>query len=512
MRNPSLRHFLLSTALGLALALPLATGSVQAQTPAPAAATEAAQSQLQSQAQTNLPEITKSEDISSFTLENGLKVVIIPDHRAPVVTQMIWYHVGSADEAPGKSGIAHFLEHLMFKGTKTYPAGEFSAKIAAIGGQENAFTSYDYTAYFQRVAPDALEMVMGYESDRMANLVLDEEAVTTEREVILEERRMRVDSNPAAMLMENTDAVLFYNHPYRVPVIGWRQEMEKLSLKDAVDFYQQYYTPNNATLVIAGDVTPERVRDLVMKTWATIPKRAEVLPRERPQEPVKHAARVVTLHDDRVSTPSFRVSWLVPSYSNEKRFPNVKAGDAPALDLLSEILGGSLRSRLYQELIVKQGIASNTGASYDGDPLDDGTFSVYGSPQNGKTLADVEKAVDAEVARIIKDGVTQTELDQARNRFLKAVTFARDSQSGMARIYGSTLSIGQSIEDIQKWPDVIKGVTVEQIKDAASRYLVKNQSVTSYLLPPDTDPENARENPNAAAGNAGENGAGGAIQ
>nr|WP_269213966.1 pitrilysin family protein [Brucella pseudogrignonensis] len=507
VHNPSLRHYLLSTALGLALALPLATGSVRAQMPAPAVATEAAQPAEQA----NLPEITKSEDISSFTLENGLKVVVIPDHRAPVVTQMIWYHVGSADEAPGESGIAHFLEHLMFKGTKTYPAGEFSAKIAAIGGQENAFTSYDYTAYFQRVAPDALEMVMGYESDRMANLVLDEEAVTTEREVILEERRMRVDSNPAAMLMENTDAVLFYNHPYRVPVIGWRQEMEKLSLKDAVDFYQQYYTPNNATLVIAGDVTPERVRDLVMKTWAKIPKRADVLPRERPQEPEKHAARVVTLHDDRVSTPSFRMSWLVPSYSNEKRFPDVKAGDAPALDLLSEILGGSLRSRLYQELIVKQGIASNTGASYDGDPLDDGTFSVYGSPQNGKTLADVEKAVDAEVARIIKDGVTQTELDQARNRFLKAVTFARDSQSGMARIYGSTLSIGMSIEDIQKWPDVIKGVTVGQIKDAASRYLVKDQSVTSYLLPPDTEPENARENPNAAAGND-ENGAGGAIQ
>jgi len=507
VHNPSLRHYLLSTALGLALALPLATGSVRAQAPAPAVATEAAQPAEQA----DLPEITKSEDISSFTLENGLKVVVIPDHRAPVVTQMIWYHVGSADEAPGQSGIAHFLEHLMFKGTKTYPAGEFSAKIAAIGGQENAFTSYDYTAYFQRVAPDALEMVMGYESDRMANLVLDEEAVTTEREVILEERRMRVDSNPAAMLMENTDAVLFYNHPYRVPVIGWQQEMEKLSLKDAVDFYQQYYTPNNATLVIAGDVTPERVRDLVLKTWAKIPKRADVLPRERPQEPKKHAARVVTLHDDRVSTPSFRMSWLVPSYSNEKRFPDVKAGDAPALDLLSEILGGSLRSRLYQELIVKQGIASNTGASYDGDPLDDGTFSVYGSPQNGKTLADVEKAVEAEVARIIKDGVTQTELDQARNRFLKAVTFARDSQSGMARIYGSTLSIGMSIEDIQKWPEVIKGVTVEQIRDAASRYLVKDQSVTSYLLPPDTEPENARENPNAAAGNV-ENGAGGAIQ
>src|SRR5690606_32023242 len=187
----------------------LAAVSVQAQTPAPAVSTEAA---TVPPAQ-NLPKITKSEDISSFTLENGLKVVVIPDHRAPVVTQMIWYHVGSADEAPGKSGIAHFLEHLMFKGTKNHPAGEFSAQIAAIGGQENAFTSYDYTAYFQRVAPEALEMVMGYESDRMANLVLGEEEVTTEREVILEERRMRVDSNPAAMLMENTDAVLFYNHP-----------------------------------------------------------------------------------------------------------------------------------------------------------------------------------------------------------------------------------------------------------------------------------------------------------
>lgn len=508
MHNPSLRRLLLSTALGFALVLPLASGSVQAQTAAPAATTEAAAS-LSPQ---KLPEIKQSEGISSFTLENGLQVVVIPDHRAPVVTQMIWYHVGSADEAAGKSGIAHFLEHLMFKGTKTYPAGEFSAKVAAIGGQENAFTSYDYTAYFQRVTPDALEMVMGYESDRMANLVLNEEAVKTERDVILEERSMRVDSNPAAMLMENTDATLFYNHPYRVPVIGWRQEMEKLSLKDAIDFYQQYYTPNNATLVIAGDVTPERVRDLVMKTWAKIPKRAEVLPRDRPQEPVKHAARIVTLHDERVSTPSFRISWLVPSYANEKRFPNVKKGDAPALDLLGEILGGSLRSRLYQELIVKQGIASNTGASYDGDALDDGTFSVYGSPQTGKTLAEVEKAVDAQVARIIKDGVTQEELDQARNRFLKAVIFARDSQSGMARIYGSALSVGQNIEDIQKWPDLIKSVTVEQIRDAASRYLVKDQSVTSYLLPPDTEPENAGENSNAAAGNAGVNGAEGAIQ
>ncbi|MBV2143337.1 insulinase family protein [Falsochrobactrum sp. TDYN1] len=510
MHNLSLRRVLLSTALGFILALPFAMVPVQA----PVWAQDAAPARQAAapEALSTLPDIMLSEDVASFTLENGLKVVVIPDHRAPVVTQMIWYHVGSADEAPGKSGIAHFLEHLMFKGTKNHPVGEFSAQVAAIGGQENAFTSYDYTAYFQRIAPEALEMVMDYESDRMANLVLDEDAVTTERQVILEERRMRVDSNPAAMLMENTDAVLFYNHPYRVPVIGWQQEMAKLSLKDAVDFYQQYYTPNNATLVITGDVTPERVRELVMKTWAKVPKRAEVLPRERPQEPVKHAARVVTLHDERVSTPSFRVSWLVPSYANEKRFPEAKAGDAPTLDLLGEILGGSLRSRLYQELIVKQGIAANTGANYGGDALDDGTFSVYGSPQNGKTLAEVEKAVRAEVARIVREGVTQAELDQARNRFLKAIIFARDNQSGMARIYGSTLAIGQTIEDIQKWPELIKSVTIDQIKDAASRYLVEDQSVTSYLLPPDTEPENARENPGISSQGPDANDAGGAIQ
>ncbi|WP_371812801.1 M16 family metallopeptidase [Brucella sp. 458] len=514
VNNPSLRRLLLSTVMGFALALPLAGGAVRAemQPAAPAETPPAPAAPAAPVAQAALPEISRLDGVSNFTLPNGMQVVVIPDHRAPVVTQMVWYHVGAADEAPGVSGIAHFLEHLMFKGTKNHPAGEFSARIASIGGQENAFTSYDYTAYFQRVSPEALEMVMDFESDRMENLVLDEEAVKTEREVILEERRMRIDSNPGAMLMENTDAVLFYNHPYRKPVIGWQQEMEKLSLKNAIDFYNQYYTPNNATLVIAGDVTPERVRELAMKTWANVHKRAEVLPRERPQEPAKHAARVVTLHDERVSTPSFRISWLVPSYANEKRFVNVKPGDAPALDLLSEILGGSQLSRLYQQLIVKQGIAAETGASYDGDALDDGTFSVYGIPRNGASLGDVEKAVAAQVDRIIRDGVTQAELDQARNRFLKAVIFARDSQTGMARIYGSALSVGQTVDDIQKWPDLIKSVTVDQIKDVARRYLVKDQAVTSYLLPPDTEAESARKKPNAPANDASASGAGGAIQ
>ncbi len=523
------RRLTLSAVLCFALALPLGAGSAYAQAPAPspaqspASAPASAAPQAQAQpapapapaatpAPQPLPDIKQSEGVARFTLANGLEVVVIPDHRAPVVTQMIWYHVGSADEPPGVSGIAHFLEHLMFKGTKKHPAGEFSAKVAEIGGQENAFTSYDYTGYVQRVSPEALQMVMDYESDRMENLVLDDAAVNTERQVILEERRMRIDSNPAAMLAENTNAVLFYNHPYRKPVIGWRQEMEKLSRQDALDFYRRYYTPNNATLVIAGDVTPEHVRDLAMKTWALVPKRADVPPRNRPQEPEHHAARIVTLHDPRISTPTFRITWLVPSYSNEGRFPGAKKGDAAALDLLGEILGGSLRSRLYQQLIVQQGIAASAGASYSGDALDDGTFAVYGAPRDGTTLADVERAVKAQIAAIVKDGVTQEELDEARNRFLKALVFARDSQSGMARIYGSSLSVGQTVEDVQKWPDLIKSVTTAQVKDAAARYLVGDQSVTSYLLPPNADPGSARGNGAAPGAGTGGAGAGGTIQ
>lgn len=430
-----------------------------------------------------LPEIKTQTGISSFQLANGLDVVVIPDHRAPVVTQMVWYRVGAADEQEGVSGIAHFLEHLMFKGTKNVPAGEFSAKVAAIGGQENAFTSSDYTGYYQQVAPDALEMVMKYESDRMANLVLTDAVIIPERDVILEERRMRIDSDPSAMLSEEVSAASFYNHPYRRPIIGWKQEMEKLSLHDAIGFYERYYTPNNAILVVAGDVTAERVRDLALTTYGKLPKRFEVAPRVRPQEPEKHTARTVTLRDARVSQPSYNSAWVVPSYMNAKA--TGREGDAEALDLLGEILGGGIRSRLYQKLIVEQGIAASAGAYYGGSALDDGTFTIYGAPRGDATLEDVQAAIDVEVKRLIKDGVTETELNQARNRFLKAMIFARDSQTGMARIYGSALATGQTVDDILGWPDKIRAVKPEQIREVAERYLKPSIAVTGYLLPPE---------------------------
>jgi zinc protease len=432
-------------------------------------------------------EATIESDVSSFYLDNGLEVVVIPDHRAPVVTHMLWYHVGSADEEPGKSGIAHFFEHLMFKATKTYPAGEFSRKVAEIGGQENAFTSYDYTAFYQQLAPQALEMAMTYEADRMENLILNDDVVKTERDVVLEERRSRVDGNPASLLSEEVNATLYQNHPYRMPVIGWLHEMEKLNLTDALAFYQKYYTPNNATLVVSGDIDSATVKALAEKTYGKVPRRAEPGKRERPQEPEQNTKRTVSLADPRVSQPSFQKMWLAPSYAN------AKPGEAEALDLLSEILGGSSRSRIYQSLVVKDGSAANAGAYYQGSSLDDGSFGVYGSPRGDATLKDVENGIDAQVARVIKDGVTEGELEKARNRFLKSVIFARDSQTGMARIYGSTLSTGQTIKDIDEWPDRIKAVKVQDIQDVAKRYLVDSRSVTSYLMPESGTPDKTTE-------------------
>jgi zinc protease len=406
-----------------------------------------------------------------------MEVVVIPDHRAPVVTHMIWYKVGSADEPAGKSGIAHFFEHLMFKGTSNHKAGEFGARIAEIGGRENAFTSFDYTAYFQTVPPEALETMMDYEADRMRNLVLTDAVIGPERDVILEERRSRVEGSPDSLLDEEVQATLFQNHPYRIPVIGWMHEIEGLNRAEAVDFYNRYYAPNNAVLVVAGDVDPDEVRAMAERTYGKVARGPDLPPRMRPQEPEQNTRRTVTLTDRRVSVPSFSKAWVVPSYHSGK------PGEAEAIDLLSEILGGGTRSRLYQQLIVKTGIASATGAFYDGTMFDATSFTVYGSPRGQADLAAVEEAVDAEIRRIIKDGVTDDELEKAKNRFVRSMIFARDRQSSMTNIYGSTLATGGTVQEIAEWPDKIRKVTTAQVQAAAAKYLNPDISVTGYLLP-----------------------------
>ncbi|HHZ10041.1 MAG TPA: insulinase family protein [Rhizobiales bacterium] len=415
--------------------------------------------------------------VVDFRLENGMEVVVIPDRRAPIVTHMVWYKVGSADEPPGKSGIAHFFEHLMFKGTNNHPPGEFGQKVAEIGGSENAFTSFDYTAYYQTVPPEALATMMAYEADRMRNLVLSDDVIGPERDVILEERRMRIENSPDALLDEEVAATLYQNHPYRVPVIGWMHEMEQLNRIDATAFYDRFYAPNNAILVVAGDVDPLEVRTLAETTYGALAAGPALPSRARPQEPEQNTKRTVELADPRVTVPSFQSYWIVPSYTT------ARDGEAEALDLLSEILGGGLRSRLYKKLVVDKGIASSAGATYSGTSLDETSFSVYGVPRGDATLEDVEKAVVEEIAALVRDGVPVAELEKAKTRFLRSVIFARDSQAGMANIYGSTLATGGTVADIAEWPDRIRSVTPAQVRAVAAKYLDLRRSVTGYLLP-----------------------------
>lgn len=415
--------------------------------------------------------------VSEFSLDNGLRLVVIPDRRAPVVTHMVWYRIGSADEDAGKSGIAHFFEHLMFKGTSTHGPGVFSAAVAAVGGEENAFTSYDYTAYYQEVAPSALAEMMAFESDRMRNLVLTDEVIVPERDVILEERRMRVDNRPEAVLDEELDATLYQNHPYRIPVIGWNQEIEQLNRADAVSFYERYYAPNNAIVVVAGDVDPDAVLAEAKATYGRLAKGPDLPPRTRPREPEQNTARTVTLSDPRVSLPIFRTLWVTPSYRTDK------GGEGEALDLLAEILGGNIRSRLYQQLVVKDGIATSVGAYYQGEGLDYGTFGLYGAPAAGTGIADVEAAVRRQVEKLASEGVTEAELAAAKKRFVRSTIFARDDQSSMARIYGATLAVGGTVEEIETWPDRIEAVTADEVKAAANAWLDYAKSTTGTLLP-----------------------------
>ena len=417
-----------------------------------------------------------AEPVEAFRLANGLDVVVVKDRRAPVVTHMVWYRNGSADDPVGKSGIAHFLEHLMFKGTERWPAGEFSKIVAGYGGQENAFTSFDYTAYFQRVPKEHLRAMMDYEADRMTGLSFDEGVVAPERDVVLEERRMRVDSDPAAQLGEEFSATLFFHHPYGTPIIGWEHEIEGLTRDDAFAYYQRFYTPENAILVVAGDVEPQAMLALAQETYGVIPARGEAPRRHRPAEPPPRAARRVSLSDPRVQQPSLRRAWLTPTYLSPER------DHAFALDVAAEILGGGTTSRLYRRLCVEQELASGAGAYFMGSMVDRSAFQLSTSPRPGVAMAALEAGLDAALAAFLADGPTELELARARTRLVAETIFARDSQSSLARIFGASLAVGESVEDVLLWPERVEAVTAEAVTEAARLYLRPDRSVTGLLL------------------------------
>jgi zinc protease len=423
-----------------------------------------------------------SSKVADFTLPNGLELVVIPDHRAPVVTHMIWYKVGAADETPGKSGLAHFLEHLMFKGTAKHPAGQFSQVVSHVGGRENAFTAYDYTGYFQRVPSEKLKTVMEFEADRMTGLQLTNAVVLPERDVILEEQNQRVRNSPHAQLSQQISAALFLNSPYGRPIIGWRHEMEQLTRDDAIGFYRRFYAPNDAVVVIAGDIEPQQALKLAQETYGKVKRRSTILPRHRPQEPPPVAVRSLTLADPRVEQPMVQRAYLVPS------FATAKPGQSEALEVLAHILGSGNNSRLYRTLVVDKRLAVGAGASYDSSALDLSRFNVYGAPRPGVTLPQLEAAIDAVVAQIIGQGVTPEELTRSKTRLIADAVYAHDSQASMARWYGEALTTGATVSDVEHWPERIRAVTAQQVQDAARQWLDKRRSVTGYLVK-DTRPQ-----------------------
>ncbi|MBT1517120.1 insulinase family protein [Bradyrhizobium sp. SRL28] len=418
-----------------------------------------------------------SERPASFTLANGLQVVVIPDHRTPVVTQMIWYTVGSADETPGKSGLAHFFEHLMFKGTAKHPPGEFSQTVLRVGGNQNAFTSMDYTGYYQRVPREQLGKMMEFEADRMTGLVLQDENVLSERDVVLEEFNMRVANNPDARLTEQMMAALYLNHPYGRPIIGWRQEIEKLDREDALAFYKRFYAPNNAILIIAGDVDPKDIRPMVEKNFGDIPAQPAIpAKRVRPQEPTPAAPRTVTLSDPRVEQPTWRRSYLVPSATT------AAAGESPALDVLAQLMGGGINSYLYRMLVIDKQLAISTGASYQDTSLDASQFMILATPKPGVEFAQIEDAIDKVIADLAQNPARAEDLERVKTRLIAQAIYAQDDQETLAGRYGSALTTGLSIDDIRSWPDRIRAVTAEQVREAAQAWLDKKRSVTGYLI------------------------------
>jgi len=416
----------------------------------------------------------------TFMLTNGMQVVVVTNRRVPVVTHMVWYKTGSADEPPGRSGVAHLLEHMMFKGTRKWPAGEFSKIVARNGGTENAFTSLDYTAYFQTVAVDRLEMVMEMEADRMTNLILDPKEIETERLVVLEERRQRIGNDPGQLLGEHVNAALYLNYPYRRPVIGWEDELKGLAIEDLAGFYRQWYRPSNAILVVAGDISAVELKPLAERTYGQIPASPEVK-RNRPAEPPHSADRRVSLRDARVRQPSLSRIYLAPSFSTPV------AGGAGiehvyALEILAEVLGGGASSPIYRSLVIDSRQAVSAGAAYGADGLGPARFVFYASPRPGVSMGALEAALITEIEKITADGIAEVEVERAKQRMIAEAVYARDSLTTGARVLGSALASGRSIANVEGWTHRIEAVTADAVNAAARALIAGRPSVTALLL------------------------------
>ncbi|TPE52279.1 insulinase family protein [Amaricoccus solimangrovi] len=416
--------------------------------------------------------------VSTFTLPNGLQGVVIEDHRAPVVTSMVWYKVGAADDPAGRTGLAHFLEHMMFKATDTLADGEFSAVIAANGGDENAFTTADFTAYYQNISADRLDLVLGMEADRMVNLDPGEQGALSERDVVLEERRTRIDNTPEGPFMERRNAALYVNSPYGRPTIGWRSEIGKITLASAMAFYKDHYAPNNAVLVVGGDVTPDQVKALAEKHFGPIPASDRIAPRDRPQEPPPLGARRIEHGDPRVTLPVMTRAYLAPAR---------RAGDqkqAAALAMLAKLIGKGTTSVMSRELeLGPDAICVDTGAYYQDVSLDPGSFTLHMALKPGVDPEAAEARLDALIADFIAKGPDPADLERARRQVDAWEVYERDDTEDRANEFGEALTSGLTIDDVEAWPDALRAVTPAEVQAAAKLVFDPEASVTGWLLP-----------------------------
>ena len=418
-------------------------------------------------------------NVTSFSLENGMRVVVVEDHRAPVVTHMVWYRAGASDENSGKSGIAHLLEHLLFKETENVENGEFSKTVAALGGSDNAFTSQDYTAYYQRVSKQYLDLMMYYESDRMKNLKISELDFNTEVKVVIEERSQRTDSKPGALFNEQNMASLYLNHPYGVPIVGWRHELDDLVLEDAIDFYKTYYSPNNAILIVSGDVDPKNVQILANKFYGSLENTIYLDVRKRPAEPPQIVERRLIFEDERVSQPYITRTYLAAERDQGQQ------REAAALTLLADLIGSDgIQSILGKTLQLDNKKAIYTNAYYNGLSYDDTNFSLIVVPNNDVTLLDIEAELDKIINTFISKGIDEDHLERIKFQYKAQQIYSLDSAYSQARRFGVALTSGLTIEDVLAWPKIIQDIKSAEILAAAVSLFKKESSVTGWIRKP----------------------------
>ncbi len=421
----------------------------------------------------------------NFTLKNGLEVIVIPNHRVPAINHTLWYFVGAGDDPTGKSGLAHYHEHSMFLGTQKYKSGEYSTIIAKNGGEQNAFTGYDATAYFINISKENLPLAMEMEADRMGTLNASDEEMEKEKQVIIEERRMRVDNNPNGLLAEQINATLFRHHPYHLPVIGWQHEMEGLTKQDVFDFHKKWYHPNNAILIVAGDVTTAEVKTLAEKYYGNIPK-ADIPKRIWNDEPPQRTERRLTMRHPQVTQPEISRTYMASSlaYGNkEQAFP---------LFVLAQVLGGGKTSKLYRSLVTEQKIAAAVDVDYNGITKGPSEFTIELVPEQGVSTEKLETAMDKELADFLKNGLNDEELDRAKTLLKAETIFAREGLSSMANIMGWIRMIGLNSDYFTNFPKLVDGISKQAVLNAAKDTIKPEQSVTAILLPETKEAKNAK--------------------